>query len=123
MDTRPWRWNSAIGVWRTWQPSLRTSSQPLRVVGASWLYNLDAYRRLFPEPYLTTAHVIHGRFRHMPLWGQFVNRHVQIRESMARPFRERLGRQSSLEGLDQCFPLQVLSVEAPVREFYEFYGV
>lgn len=42
---------------------------------------------------------------------------------MARPFRERLGRQSSLEGLDQCFPLQVLSVEAPVREFYEFYGV
>ena len=47
----------------------RGARQPLRVVGASWLYNLDAYRRLFPEPYLATAHVIHGRFRHMPLWG------------------------------------------------------
>ena len=26
----------------------RTLRQPLRVVGASWLYNLDAYRRMFP---------------------------------------------------------------------------
>ena len=52
-----------------------------------------------------------------------MNRHGQIRESMARPFRERLRRQSSLEGLDECFPLPVLSLEAPARDFYEFYGV
>jgi hypothetical protein len=97
--------------------------QPLRVIGASWLYNLGAYRRLFPESYLATAHVIHGRFQHMPLWGQFVSRYGEVRESMARPFREHLGRQSSFENLDQCFPLQVLALEAPVREFYAFYGV
>jgi hypothetical protein len=36
----------------------RTLGQPLQVVGASRLYNLDAYRRLFPAPYLATAHVI-----------------------------------------------------------------
>ncbi len=101
----------------------RGARQPLRVIGASWLYNLGAYRRLFPDSYLATAHVIHGRFRHMPLWGQFVTRYGEVRDSTARPFRERLGRQSSLEGLDQCFPMQVLAVEAPVREFYEFYGV
>ena len=47
----------------------RTLRQPLQVIGASWLYNLAAYRRLFPKSYLATAHVIHGRFRHMPLWG------------------------------------------------------
>jgi hypothetical protein len=101
----------------------RGARQPLRVIGASWLYNLGAYRRLFPESYLGTAHVIHGRFRHMPLWGQFVSRYGEVREDMARPFRERLGRQSSLEGLDQCFPLPVLALEAPVGEFYDFYGV
>jgi len=59
----------------------------------------------------------------MPLWGQFVNRHEDVRESMARQFRERVGRQSSLEGLGQRFPFPVLSVEAPVREFYEFHEV
>jgi hypothetical protein len=42
---------------------------------------------------------------------------------MAHQFLERLGRQSSVEGLDQCFPFQVLSAEASVLEFYDFYGV
>ena len=101
----------------------RTLRQPLQVVGASWLYNLDAYRRLFPAPYLATAHVIHHRFQHMPLWGQFLDRHGEIKESMTRPFLERLERQSSVDSLDQCFPFQVLAVEASVLEFYDFYGI
>jgi hypothetical protein len=101
----------------------RAESQPSRVIGASWLYNVDAYRRLFPAPYLTTAKVVGGRFQHMPLWGQFVNRRGEIKESMTHRFLERLERQSSLDGLDQCFPFQVLTVEASTLEFYQFYGV
>jgi hypothetical protein len=101
----------------------RTEREPLRVVGASWLYNLDAYRRLFPAPYLATAHVLEHRFQHMPLWGQFVNRHGEIKESVKDRFVQRLERQSSLDGLDQCFPFQVIGVEASTPEFYEFYGV
>jgi hypothetical protein len=93
------------------------------VVGRSWLYNLDAYRRLFPDPYLTTAHVVEHRFQHMPLWGQFLDRQGEIKESMTRQFLERLERQSSLDRLDQCFPLQVLSVEASVSQFYGFHGI
>jgi hypothetical protein len=100
----------------------QTAPEQVRVGGASWLYNLGAYRRLFPESYLATARVAHGRFRHMPLWGQFVNRNGEVREHLARAFRERLARQSSLDGLDECFPLQVLALEAPLREFHEFYG-
>lgn len=101
----------------------RTTRHPVRVVGASWLYNVDAYRRLFPESYLGTARAIRGRFRHMPLWGQFVNRHGAVKEDIARRFRGRLARQSSLEGLDQCFPFQVLALESPVCDFYRFHGV
>jgi hypothetical protein len=96
---------------------------PLRVVGASWLYNVEAYRRLFPSSYLATARVIAGRFRHMPLWGQFLDRHGATRDNVTRQFLERLERQASLEGLDQCFPLQALSLEAPLQDFYDFYGV
>jgi hypothetical protein len=100
----------------------RKARQPPRVVGASWLYNLDAYRRLFPPSYLATARAVHHRFQHMPLWGQFVNRRGELKESMARQLRERLGRQPPLEQLDQCFPFQVLRLEASALEFYDFYG-
>jgi hypothetical protein len=101
----------------------RTPPQPLRVIGASWLYNLEAYRRLFPSSYLATAHVIGDRFRHMPLWGQFLDRYGAVREDVARQFRERLDRQSRLDRVDQCFRFQVLSVNAPVQDFYDFHGV
>lgn len=101
----------------------RTLRQPLQVVGASWLYNLTAYRRLFPASYLATAHVLSHRFQHIPLWGQFLNRYGEIKESMRRPFLERLERESTLDRLGRCFPFQVLSVEASVQEFYDFYGI
>jgi hypothetical protein len=102
----------------------RTMGQsPPRVVGASWLYNLDAYRRLFPPSYLATARMIGRRFRHMPLWGQFVDRHGEVKEHVARPFLERLARQPDVDSLDRCFPFQVLALEASVLEFYDSYGI
>jgi len=94
-----------------------------RVVGASWLYNLDAYRGLFPASYLATARVLPHRFQHMPLWGQFVSRSGKVRQDMARQFLNALGSQSRLDDLDQCFPLQVLGLEAPAEAFYELYGI
>ena len=36
--------------------------EPPRVVGASWLYNLEAYRQLFPPAYLGTARAIYQHF-------------------------------------------------------------
>ncbi len=42
---------------------------------------------------------------------------------MPRPFLERLECQSSLASVGRCFPFQVISVEASVREFYDFYGI
>lgn len=101
----------------------RTLRQPLQVRGVSWLYNLEAYRRLFPISYLATAHVAAQRFQHMPLWGQFVDRHGAMKEQPTRQFLERLDRGSSLDGLAQCFPLQPLAVDAPVQVFYDFYGL
>lgn len=101
----------------------RTRRQPLRVAGVSWLYNLEAYRRLFPTSYLATAHAVPHRFQGMPLWGQFLDRHGAVKEAMSSQFLERLARQSSLDGLDRCFPLQALAVEAPAADFYDFYGI
>ncbi|HTI55779.1 MAG TPA: hypothetical protein VMC04_16190 [Verrucomicrobiae bacterium] len=102
----------------------RAQCSPLRVLGVSWLYNLEAYRRLFPPSYAASARVAEPpRFRNMPLWGQFLDRHGQVRTSPARQFLERLERQPGLDGLGRCFPLPVLSAEAPVEAFYAFYGI
>ena len=101
----------------------RAPRQPLQVVGTSWLYNLDAYRRLFPVTYVASARAIADRFQHMPLWGQFLDRHGAIKDTLSRQFLDRVERQSSLESLEQCFPFQALAVGAPVRTFYDFYGI
>jgi hypothetical protein len=100
----------------------RTLPESTPVVGSSWLYNLEAYRWLFPPAYLATARVLAGPFQHMPLWGQFLDRRGEIRADVARTFVERLARQSSLHGLDDCFPFQVLRLEVAAREFHDFYG-
>jgi hypothetical protein len=101
----------------------RTLPERTQVVGVSWLYNLEAYRRLFPVSYIATARVMKHRFRAMPLWGQFLDRHGGLKAQMTRPFLARLEQQTCVERLHECFPLQVLTVAAPVQEFYAFYGL
>ena len=96
---------------------------PANVVGASWLYNIETYRRLFPPAYLASARVEHGDFAFLPLWGQFVNRSGRLKADLIERFLECLASQQSLEGLERCFPFQVLHLECSIEEFYQFYKV
>lgn len=100
----------------------RTQRAARRVAGVSWLYNIEAYRRLFPQKYLDSAKVAAGRFRNMPLWGQFLDRHGRVKAAAASALRDRLSRQTSLDNLVRCFPLQPLAVEAPVSDFHRHFG-
>ena len=98
-------------------------SQDAPIVGASWLYNLRAYRRLFPPAYVASARPIRNAFRSMPLWGQFLNRRGEIREPTSKAFLNALAQAPSLSEVGRCFPLQALGVSAPAREFADFYGI
>jgi hypothetical protein len=92
------------------------------VLGASWLYNLPAYRRLFPEPYLATAAPAAPTFQNMPLWGQFVDRHGGLRQDIADEFLRRLASLSSIDDLAQCFALRVLRLDSPAAVFHEHFA-
>ena len=92
-----------------------------RVRGSSWLYTLDAYKRLFPAEYTRAMKVVEKQFQRMSLWGQFLQRDGRVRESLAVSFLSRLPQQKSLEDLGHCFPYQVLSPEGPIALLYEFY--
>ena len=96
------------------------SSHPgAHLVGASWLYNLPAYRRIFPQSYLDRLKPIDPPYQRMPLWGQFLDRDGKLRADSAQMFRTRLSTCTHLQDLGSCFPLQVPSTTAPVAWLLE----
>jgi hypothetical protein len=94
---------------------------PQTVVGASWLYNLDAYRRLFPPSYLASARPIGPHFQRMSLWGQLLDRFGNTKDPMTRVFIKRVHQASTVTELNECFPLPTLMVEARLSAFRDVY--
>ncbi|PVX84553.1 hypothetical protein [Paraburkholderia unamae] len=91
------------------------SRDPL-VHGTSWLYNLPAYRRLFPAVYVASAQPV-ARLRALSLWGQFLDRHGCVRKDSAAKLLAQAERERDFARLVQCFPVQALAVHAPVSAF------
>jgi hypothetical protein len=93
------------------------------VVGGSWLYNIEAYRGLFPESYLRSARTGSDEFQFLALWGQFLFSDGYVRPRMAQVFLQGIERQKTLEGATSCFPYEVLRLESPIQDFYIHFGV
>jgi hypothetical protein len=95
-----------------------------RVDGGSWLYNLEAYRRLFPPEFAASRAsrggppYLHG----LSTWGQFVDFRARIRPDVRDQFL------AALPSLDMAaphrvFPYQVLFTTAPFEAFRREYNV
>ena len=92
------------------------------IAGRSWLYNLEAYRRLFPPPYVATQALAPGpvHLTGTSSWGQMINSREAIRADVRDAFL------ANLTTLDPqapwtAFPLRVLAVQAPLETFARFY--
>jgi hypothetical protein len=94
------------------------------VHGASWLYNTEGYRRLFPKMFadlrtpLVGPRPIHG----LSTWGQFLDFRGGVKAPIAETFRQ------NLKSLDPAqawlsFPYQVLTTTAAFDAFRREYGV
>lgn len=94
----------------------------LQVKGVSWLYNLQAYRTLFPPAYVASARRLPARFHSLALWGQFLDRRGQLQPEAVRFFLGQLREQAEMGQLHACFPLPLLGVQAPVKAFHTFYA-
>lgn len=90
--------------------------------GGSWLYNIEAYRRLFPPAYLASAQPAEGRFQNMSLWGQMLDSKGAVKPAMAEPFLQRLQQAENMSAFAACFAFQPLRLQAPVSVFHEFYA-
>ena len=101
----------------------RAHPDALAVHGSSWLYNLEAYRRLFPVEYGLSTRADTPHLIARSLWGQFLRYDGRLHEERAKLFLDRLNRLEDEHQHAQCFPYQVLLAQAPITLFYAFYGL
>ena len=105
--------------------AIRTNHPDARAIrGRSWLYNLEAYRRLFPPDYAASAILesgvvnLHGNSS----WGQMIDSREAVRPDFRASLLDRL-ESIDTEAPWRAFPLQVLRVAAPLKSFEDFYGL
>ncbi|CAN7615322.1 hypothetical protein LJR129_004663 [Acidovorax sp. LjRoot129] len=98
----------------------RTELSVTTVRGVSWLYNLQAYRRLFPAAY--SASVQSARF---PLhlngsstWGQVLNWRQEVKPAVRDQLLVRL-RDMEVATPWLVFPLQALVATSQIEVFYD----
>jgi hypothetical protein len=92
------------------------------VRGRSWLYNVEAYRRLYPKVYGDSKAIAKGIYRGGGRWGQFRRSDGSVNPELRAIFYK------NLKNLDPgnpeaAFPLQTWTVRAPIEEFYKEYGI
>lgn len=94
-----------------------------RVRGGSWLYRVEAYRRLFPTGYVKSCAPAHGfmRFDGTSSWGQFLDRQGDVKPDLRAIFLRNLPTLDP-KSPEDTFPLPAMRAEAPIELFYEFYG-
>lgn len=98
--------------------------QAQSVRGHSWLYNLDAYRRLYPPLYteaMPTAN--HDEFQYLSLWGQCFDRHWQPNPAVTAELLHRVEQITDLAALQSCFPYAVLRPQCAIEAFYHYFGI
>ncbi len=92
-----------------------------RVRGISWLYHIDAYRRLLPPEYSASAAApVWVRLNGTSSWGQFIRHDGSIKPALRDAFLR------NFDAMDvaapwRSFPLPALIVTAPLEIFTAFY--
>ena len=93
------------------------------VQGRSWLYHLDAYRRLFPTAYGDSRARPIGpqRYNGASNWGQMIDHRGAIKPAPREAMLSALADLDPAEAW-RAFPLPALATTAPISLFYQAYG-
>lgn len=91
------------------------------VRGMSWLYHLEAYRRLFPPAFIAGLRPAGKPHQFAALWCQLIDRFGVVKPALADPFLAAVDQATTMAELDAAFPLEVLATSAEVRVFADHY--
>jgi hypothetical protein len=95
------------------------------VEGCSWLYNLEAYRRLYPEAYLRSAELWNPHDRQVStpmIWAQFYSKDGGLNLERVAQFREKM-KHLDPEHPEDAFPYRPVIAGCDIGEFYKEYGI
>ena len=102
----------------------KNHSEAKIVRGGSWLYNLNSYRRLFPEIFTTDMKAEQIPFpRTSGIWGQFLTSKGKINASMKRKFLLKVNNAKNADELLKCFEFKILFPSAGIESFYRHFGI
>lgn len=99
--------------------------------GLSWLYNLDSYKRLFPDSYTSNLQEEKGKFqwaRGTTIWGQFMDNKLTIKNDLAQELMKRVNNLMPDQELPDVFkegpPLMPpLKAQGSLQDFFEMYHI
>ena len=92
------------------------------VRGVSWLYNLEAYRRLFPRSFAMSIQAIKVplHLNGSSTWGQVLNWRQDVKPGMRDALLSRMTMMRP-EAPWEAFPFQALTATSDVAEFYDHF--
>ncbi|WP_315836586.1 hypothetical protein [Bradyrhizobium prioriisuperbiae] len=91
------------------------------ILGTSWLYHLEAYRRLFPPAYgASRTPAAKVRLSGQSSWGQFLTHTEAIKPTLRDAFLQTFAT-VDVAAPWRNFPLPALVATAPITTFFEFY--
>jgi hypothetical protein len=95
-----------------------------KVKGGSWLYNLESYRRLFPDSYISTREPKSDEnlWHSTAVWGQFMNSNYQLKQDLADSFLAK-AKEVPINDLLSALPFRPLKVQGSIQDFYELYKI
>lgn len=114
-DRRRSELRAMFGYIQAHHPGART------VLGGSWLYNLEAYRRLFPSEYAASAFEPERvRLDGTSSWGQLLDFRGFVKPAVRQALLDNITR-VDMAAPWRAFPLRALGARSAIEPFYRFY--
>lgn len=108
---------------KTFRDIYKNHKDATKVLGFSWLYNLESYKRLFPPEYTKNCKVVSNWFKSGSLWGQFLDSAGELKKELASDFVKCISEKETVKEIENCFPFKVLEPKAELKYFYKFFGI
>ncbi len=94
------------------------------VLGNSWMYHLEAYRRLYPPSYTAQLPMSdEAELQFLAFWGQCFDYAWNPKPAITNTILERLEHVTQPDQVRWCFPYQILQPQCPITDFYTYYGI
>jgi hypothetical protein len=116
-DRRKSELRAMFGYVRAHHPGART------VWGGSWLYNLEAYRRLFPPDYAASAfEPDRVRLDGTSSWGQLLDFRGLVKPAVRQALMDNMAN-LDIAAPWKVFPMRALGARSAIKDFYRFYMI